>query len=91
MLAILLDIAFRLIPAPLHQEVGINPCVKVGGFGPKCENQAVAAQISQMHCGGALNLVEGTYLGWSKLGLKGQEMGIDPHARVGGCGLKTEN
>jgi hypothetical protein len=72
-------------------EVKIDLCVRVGEFGPKCKNQAIGARISQMHYGRALNWVEGTYLGWSKLGLKGQEVGIDLYAKVGGCGPKTEN
>ena len=33
-------------------EVGINLCARVGGFRPKCENQAIGARILQMHCGG---------------------------------------
>ena len=72
-------------------EVGIDWCARVGGFGPKSENRAAGARFSRTNCGGPLKWVEGTYLGLGKPGLRGWEVGIDRHARVGGFGPKSEN
>jgi len=64
---------------------------RVGGFGPKRENRAAGARFLRTNHGGPLDWVKGTYLGRGRSGFKGQEVGIDPHARVGGFEPKIEN
>lgn len=73
------------------REVGIDLCARVGRFGPKSENQAAGARFSRTNHGGPLDWVEGTYLGRGELRFKGWEGGIDPCARVGVFGPKSEN
>jgi len=72
-------------------EVGIDRRARVVWFGPKTENRAIGARFSRTNCGGPFKWVEGTYLWLGKPGLRGWEVGIDRHARVGGFGPKSEN
>ena len=71
-------------------EVGINPHARVGGFWPKTGTQAARARFSRTHHGGPLDCVEETYLRRGRLGFKGQEVGIDPHASLGDLGQKPK-
>jgi hypothetical protein len=71
--------------------VGIDLCARVGGFRPNCENRAVRARISRTQRGGSLDWVEGMYLVRGRLEFKGQEVGINPHAREGDLGPKGKS